>query len=115
MRQSKFRHVYCKPVKHEQCISDVRITEITWDSLFCAVNPKFIAIITKGSGGPFQVIPVTKVSFKRCYEFISLRSFAFKISLITFSAIFYSLLFVFYFILLLLLFFLAVLYFSSLC
>ncbi|VDD91026.1 unnamed protein product [Enterobius vermicularis] len=61
VRQSKFRHVYCKPVKHEQCISDVRITEITWDSLFCAVNPKFIAIITKGSGGPFQVIPVTKL------------------------------------------------------
>lgn len=61
VRQSKFRHVFCKPVKHEQCMSDIRITEITWDSLFCAVNPKFIAIICKGSGGPFQVIPVNKV------------------------------------------------------
>lgn len=30
-------------------------------SLFCAVNPKFIAIINKGSGGPFLVIPVNKV------------------------------------------------------
>lgn len=62
VRQSKFRHVFCKPVKHEQCMSDIRITEITWDSPFCAVNPKFIAIIHKGSGGPFLVLPVNKVS-----------------------------------------------------
>lgn len=61
VRQSKFRHVFCKPVKHEQCMSEIKITEITWDSLFCDVNPKFIAIINKGSGGPFLVIPVKKV------------------------------------------------------
>ncbi|VDN37318.1 unnamed protein product, partial [Cylicostephanus goldi] len=24
VRQSKFRHVFCKPVKHEQCMSDIR-------------------------------------------------------------------------------------------
>lgn len=60
VRQSKFRHVFCKPVKHEQCMSEIKITEITWDSLFCDVNPKFIAIINKGSGGPFLVIPVNK-------------------------------------------------------
>uniref|UniRef100_A0A914R2V8 DUF1899 domain-containing protein n=1 Tax=Parascaris equorum TaxID=6256 RepID=A0A914R2V8_PAREQ len=65
VRQSKFRHVFCKPVKHEQCMSDIRITEITWESLFCAVNPKFIAIIVKGSGGPFQVVPVTKTMLIR--------------------------------------------------
>ncbi|CAJ0941401.1 unnamed protein product, partial [Mesorhabditis belari] len=62
VRQSKFRHVYCKPVKHEHCMSDIKVTEITWDSLFCAVNPKFIAFIHKGSGGgPFLVIPVNKI------------------------------------------------------
>jgi len=61
VRQSKFRHVFCKPLKHESCMSDIRITEITWDSLFADVNPKFIAIINKGSGGPFLVIPVNKV------------------------------------------------------
>uniref|UniRef100_A0A9J2PCA8 Coronin n=2 Tax=Ascaris TaxID=6251 RepID=A0A9J2PCA8_ASCLU len=71
VRQSKFRHVFCKPVKHEQCMSDIRITEITWESLFCAVNPKFIAIIVKGSGGPFQVIPVTKVGrIDKDYPFV---------------------------------------------
>uniref|UniRef100_A0A914XI63 DUF1899 domain-containing protein n=1 Tax=Plectus sambesii TaxID=2011161 RepID=A0A914XI63_9BILA len=61
VRQSKFRHVFCKPVKTEQLLSDVRITEITWDSLFCAVNPKFLAIIVKGAGGPFMVFPIKKV------------------------------------------------------
>ncbi|CAI4230754.1 unnamed protein product [Auanema sp. JU1783] len=61
VRQSKFRHVFCKPVKHENCMSDIKVTEITWDSLFCAVNPKFIAFINKGAGGPFMVIPVKKI------------------------------------------------------
>uniref|UniRef100_A0A914YQ59 Coronin n=1 Tax=Panagrolaimus superbus TaxID=310955 RepID=A0A914YQ59_9BILA len=71
VRQSKFRHVFCKPVKHDNCMSDVRITEITWDSLFCAVNPKFIAIINKGAGGPFQVIPVNKVGrIDKDYPFV---------------------------------------------
>lgn len=61
VRQSKFRHVFCKPVKHEECMSQITITEITWDAQFCAVNPKFIAIIVKGSGGPFLVLPVNKI------------------------------------------------------
>uniref|UniRef100_A0A8R1IKU2 DUF1899 domain-containing protein n=1 Tax=Caenorhabditis japonica TaxID=281687 RepID=A0A8R1IKU2_CAEJA len=61
VRQSKFRHVFCKPVKHESCMSDIRVTEITWDSLFCDVNPKFIAFINRGAGGPFMVVPVNKV------------------------------------------------------
>jgi len=79
VRQSKFRHVFCKPVKHEHCLADIKITEITWDSLFCAVvstipivtmftfqNPKFIAIIVKGAGGPFIVLPINKVHIDRC-------------------------------------------------
>jgi len=61
VRQSKFRHVFCKPMKREFCIEDVRVTKIAWDSLFCAVNTKFLAVITEGSGGPFIVIPLTKV------------------------------------------------------
>ncbi|CAD6187669.1 unnamed protein product [Caenorhabditis auriculariae] len=71
VRQSKFRHVFCKPVKHEQCMSDIRVTEITWDSLFCDVNPKFIALITRGAGGPFMVIPVNKVGrIDKDYPFV---------------------------------------------
>ncbi|KAI1711008.1 type of WD40 repeat domain-containing protein [Ditylenchus destructor] len=64
VRQSKFRHVFCKPVKHESCMSEIKITEITWDSLFCDVNPKFI-------GGPFLVIPVNKVGrIDKDYPFV---------------------------------------------
>ncbi|CDW59232.1 WD40 and DUF1899 domain containing protein [Trichuris trichiura] len=60
VRQSKFRHVYCKSVRRENCVEDVRITKIAWDSLFCTVNPKFLAVIVEGSGGPFMVIPIGK-------------------------------------------------------
>ncbi|CAJ0596975.1 unnamed protein product [Cylicocyclus nassatus] len=71
VRQSKFRHVFCKPVKHEQCMSDIRVSEVTWDSLFCSVNPKFVAFITKGAGGPFMVIPVNKVGrIDKDYPFV---------------------------------------------
>lgn len=61
VRQSKFRHVFVKPLKREFCLEDVKITKISWDGLFCAVNTKFIAIITEGSGGPFSVFPISKV------------------------------------------------------
>uniref|UniRef100_A0A1I7TMK3 Coronin n=1 Tax=Caenorhabditis tropicalis TaxID=1561998 RepID=A0A1I7TMK3_9PELO len=71
VRQSKFRHVFCKPVKHESCMSDIRVTEITWDSLFCDVNPKFIAFINRGAGGPFMVIPVNKIGrIDKDYPFV---------------------------------------------
>ncbi|GMT21010.1 hypothetical protein PFISCL1PPCAC_12307 [Pristionchus fissidentatus] len=71
VRQSKFRHVFCKPVKHENCMSDLKVTEITWDSLFCAVNPKFIALINRGAGGPFMVIPVNKIGrIDKDYPFV---------------------------------------------
>ncbi|PAV89077.1 hypothetical protein WR25_08933 [Diploscapter pachys] len=71
VRQSKFRHVYCTPVKHENCMSDIKVTEITWDSLFCDVNPKFIAFINKGAGGPFLVIPVNKIGrIDKDYPFV---------------------------------------------
>ncbi|GMS90855.1 hypothetical protein PENTCL1PPCAC_13030, partial [Pristionchus entomophagus] len=71
VRQSKFRHVFCKPVKHENCMSDLKVTEITWDSLFCDVNPKFIALINRGAGGPFMVIPVNKVGrIDKDYPFV---------------------------------------------
>uniref|UniRef100_A0A0K0EZE3 Coronin n=1 Tax=Strongyloides venezuelensis TaxID=75913 RepID=A0A0K0EZE3_STRVS len=61
VRQSKYRHVFCKPLKHESCMSDIKVTEVSWDSLFCAVNPQFVAFIVRGSGGPFLVVPVNKI------------------------------------------------------
>ncbi|CAO2584166.1 Coro1b [Lemmus lemmus] len=62
VRQSKFRHVFGQPVKNDQCYEDIRVSRVTWDSTFCAVNPKFLAVIVEASGGgAFMVLPLSKV------------------------------------------------------
>jgi coronin-1B/1C/6 len=61
VRNSKFRHVYGQASKKQDCYDNIRITKSSWDSTFCAVNPKFIAIITEAAGGgSFLVMPVEK-------------------------------------------------------
>ncbi|XP_061527602.1 uncharacterized protein LOC133399776 isoform X1 [Phycodurus eques] len=61
VRKSKFRHVFGQAVKNDQCYDDIRVSRVTWDSAFCAVNPKFIAIIIEASGGgAFLVLPLHK-------------------------------------------------------
>lgn len=63
VRSSKFRHVFGQPAKADQCYEDVRVSQNTWDSGFCAVNPKFVALICEASGGgAFLVLPLSKVS-----------------------------------------------------
>lgn len=71
VRQSKFRHVFGQAVRNDQCYDDIRVSRVTWDSSFCAVNPKFVAIIIEASGGgAFLVLPLQKVrylaSIRRC-------------------------------------------------
>ncbi len=62
VRQSKFRHVFGQAVKNDQCYDDIRVSRVTWDSAFCAANPKFVAIIVEASGGgAFLVLPLQKV------------------------------------------------------
>ncbi|XP_014913625.1 uncharacterized protein coro1cb isoform X1 [Poecilia latipinna] len=61
VRQSKFRHVFGQAVRNDQCYDDIRVSRVTWDSSFCAVNPKFVAIIIDASGGgAFLVLPLNK-------------------------------------------------------
>ncbi|XP_041757085.1 uncharacterized protein LOC121584908 isoform X1 [Coregonus clupeaformis] len=61
VRASKFRHVFGQAVKNDQCYDDIRVSRVTWDSSFCAVNPKFVAIIIEASGGgAFLVLPLHK-------------------------------------------------------
>ncbi|XP_030328328.1 coronin-6 isoform X2 [Strigops habroptila] len=61
VRQSKFRHVFGHPVKADQMYEDIRVSKVTCDSSFCAVNPKFVAIIVEsGGGGAFMVLPLAK-------------------------------------------------------
>ncbi|KAG9342894.1 hypothetical protein JZ751_015110 [Albula glossodonta] len=62
VRTSKFRHVFGQAVKADQCYDDIRISQNTWDSNFCSVNPKFVAMVVDASGGgAFMVLPVTKI------------------------------------------------------
>lgn len=61
VRQSKFRHVFGQPLKRDQCYDNIRITKSAWDSTFCSVNPKYVAIITEAAGGgAFLVLPLDK-------------------------------------------------------
>lgn len=61
VRSSKYRHVFGQPMKSDQCYDDIRISQNTWDSNFCAVNPTFVAMIVEASGGgAFMVLPLSK-------------------------------------------------------
>lgn len=87
VRQSKFRHVYGTCLKREQCFDNIRVSKSSWDSTFCAVNPKFCAIIVEsGGGGAFIVLPLSKlnkVNQNRCLNFFPFH-FGYK-STISFS------------------------------
>ncbi|XP_048478942.1 coronin-2B isoform X4 [Plutella xylostella] len=59
VRSSKFRHVYGVPFKRERCYDNIKITRNAHDSNFCAVNPKFVAVVTEvAGGGAFLVLPL---------------------------------------------------------
>lgn len=63
VRNSKFRHVFGQAMRREQGYDNIRITKNSWDSNFCAVNPKFVAIVIEAAGGgAFLVLPLNKVS-----------------------------------------------------
>ncbi|KAK5865630.1 hypothetical protein PBY51_019884 [Eleginops maclovinus] len=58
-RSSKFRHVFGKPAVKESCYDGVPITRSVQDNNFCAVNPRFLAVITEcAGGGAFLVLSV---------------------------------------------------------
>lgn len=84
VRSSKFRHVYGQALKREQCYDNIRVSKSSWDSTFCAVNPKFLAIIVESAGGgAFIVLPHNKVS-KSYIEYL------FFLFLLFFSIYFYK-------------------------
>ncbi|XP_003972499.2 coronin-2A isoform X1 [Takifugu rubripes] len=58
-RSSKFRHVFGKAATKESCYDGVPITRSVQDNTFCAVNPRFLAVITEcAGGGAFLVLSV---------------------------------------------------------
>lgn len=61
VRTSKFRHIFGSPARKDNCYECIKITKNAHDSHFCAVNPKFVAVVTEtAGGGAFLVIPVEK-------------------------------------------------------
>ncbi|XP_071825924.1 coronin-2B-like isoform X2 [Apostichopus japonicus] len=59
VRYSKFRHVYGQPFRKEQCYESIVMSKNTADGNYCAVNPKYLAIVTEsGGGGSFIVVPI---------------------------------------------------------
>ena len=59
IRSSKFKHVYGAPAKKNKCYDNIKITRNASDSSFCAVNPKFLAVVVEvGGGGSFVVLPL---------------------------------------------------------
>lgn len=62
-RGSKFRNVYGKGANREQSFEGIPITKNVHDNHFCAVNSKFVAVVTESAGGgSFIVIPVSQVT-----------------------------------------------------
>ena len=60
VRSSKYRHILGKDSK--EIYSSIKVTKSSADSSFCAVNPKFIAVVLDGAGGgPFLVVPLKQV------------------------------------------------------
>ncbi|XP_056442226.1 coronin-2A isoform X1 [Gadus chalcogrammus] len=55
-RCSKFRHVFGKPASKEACYDGVPITRSVHDNHLCAVNPRFLAVITESAGGGSFVV-----------------------------------------------------------
>ena len=68
---SKFRNVYGEPYRKDKCYENVRFTKNAWDGTYCAVNPKFLAVVldTSRAGGAFLVIPLEKV--QKIYQIFS--------------------------------------------
>jgi len=61
VRQSKYRHVFGQALRKDLGYDNIRITKSSWDSTFCTVNPKYIAIVTEAAGGgAFLVLPLEK-------------------------------------------------------
>lgn len=71
-RSSKFRNVYGKVANRENCFDGIPITKNVHDNHFCAVNARFLAIVTESAGGgSFLVIPLEQVSGPDCPEILT--------------------------------------------
>ena len=65
VRVSKYRHVFGTPAREQDCYKNISISSNAHDGSFCAVNPKFLAVVTETSGGgSFLVLLLSEVRGK---------------------------------------------------
>lgn len=78
-RSSKFRNVYGKVASREHCFDGIPITKNVHDNHFCAVNARFLAIVTESAGGgSFLVIPLEQVRGLALAEATPIRSWSLR-------------------------------------
>ncbi|KZF21652.1 DUF1900-domain-containing protein [Xylona heveae TC161] len=59
VRASKYRHVFGRPTKKEQCYDNLRISHNAWDTNLVKANPKYLSVNWEsGGGGAFAVLPL---------------------------------------------------------
>ncbi|KAL9029529.1 MAG: hypothetical protein Q9196_002243 [Gyalolechia fulgens] len=61
VRSSKYRHVFGRPTRKEQCYDNLRISKNAWDTNLVKANPQYLAVNWEASGGgAFAVIPLNE-------------------------------------------------------
>ncbi|BCR89326.1 coronin [Aspergillus chevalieri] len=59
VRSSKYRHVFGRPTKKEQCYDNLRVSANAFDTNLVKVNPRYLSVNWEaGGGGAFAVIPL---------------------------------------------------------
>ncbi|PYH96099.1 coronin-like protein crn1 [Aspergillus ellipticus CBS 707.79] len=59
VRSSKYRHVFGRPTRKEQCYDNLRVSRNAWDTNLVKANPKYLSVNWEaGGGGAFAVIPL---------------------------------------------------------
>ncbi|KAJ0416536.1 hypothetical protein BJY00DRAFT_304076 [Aspergillus carlsbadensis] len=59
VRSSKYRHVFGRSTRKEQCYDNLRISRNAWDTNLVKVNPRYLSVNWEaGGGGAFAVVPL---------------------------------------------------------
>ncbi|KAH8427099.1 coronin [Aspergillus melleus] len=59
VRSSKYRHVFGRPTRKDQCYDNLRISRNAWDTNLVKANPHYLSVNWEaGGGGAFAVIPL---------------------------------------------------------
>ncbi|EDN07484.1 conserved hypothetical protein [Histoplasma mississippiense (nom. inval.)] len=59
VRSSKYRHIFGRSTRKEQCYDNLHISKNAWDTNLVKVNPKYISVNWETSGGgAFAVLPL---------------------------------------------------------